>query len=99
MNRPRRLHQTRETSAAPSKLGGTQGRGQAAGVDGWLVEELGHPGGGGPADGAAGPGGRGGGGGGGGGGAGAGGRGAGVDAERVGERWHGVLVGVDDLDV
>ncbi len=37
---------------------------------GWSVEELGHPGGGGPADGAAG----------------SGGRGAGVDGERVGER-------------
>ena len=50
---------------------------------GGSVEELGDPGGSGPADGAAG----------------SGGQGAGVDGERVGERCHGVLVGVDDLDV
>lgn len=50
---------------------------------GWSIEELGHPGRGGSTDGAAG----------------SGGRSTGVDGERVAECCHGVLVGVDDLDV
>jgi hypothetical protein len=72
-----------ETSAAPTKRGGLRVEVKRRVSTGWSVEELGHPGGGGPADGAAS----------------SGGRGAGIDGERVAERCHGVLVGVDDLDV